>query len=39
MMRQPDCNGLVESLGYPNCIFWIKVNIPIWFAAGEILAG
>ncbi len=39
IMRQADCKGLLESLGYPNCTVWIKDNLPIWFATGGILAG
>jgi len=39
IMRQVDCNDLIESLGYPNRTVWIRDNIPIWFGTRGILAG
>jgi hypothetical protein len=37
--RQAARQNLLDTLGYPNHIVWIRDNIPVWFSMGGILAG
>lgn len=39
IMRQAERNGLMESVGFPNCTTWLKDKMPGWFSPGGILDG
>ena len=39
IMRQAKRNGLMKSVGFPNCTTWLKDKMPGWFSPGGILDG
>jgi hypothetical protein len=39
IMQQADRTGVMETIGFPNRITWLKDNIRGWFAPGGILDG
>jgi uncharacterized alpha/beta hydrolase family protein len=39
IMRQAECNGLMESVGFQNHTTWLKDKMPGWFSPGGILDG
>ncbi len=38
IMRQADCEDLMNTLGFPNRENWVQKNVPIWLGSGGILA-
>ena len=39
IMRQADCSGVMETIGFPKRTNWLKDNLRGWFALGGILDG
>ena len=39
IMRKAKCNGLMESVRFPNRTTWLKDKMPGWFSSGGILDG
>ncbi len=38
IMRQADCEGVMEALAYPNWTVWIQNNLPGWFGNCGVLS-